>query len=399
MQKLIKNVKDKELVAKTAVYARNVYGLRSISHVIAGDIANSVKGEAWVRRFINKVVRRPDDMSEIIAYYLKVHGKKLPNPLKRGIADAFGKFDEYQLAKYRGENKAVKLVDIVNLTHPFPTEKNKEALKKLVNGTLVSKDTWEVELSEAGKNVDKKEKSLEDLKSEAWDNLIKEEKLGYLALLRNLRNILENCKDDVVDLAIKQLTNKEKIKKSLVFPFQFTTAYKQIEDVDVDGAKAGDMLTAISDACEISLENVPVLEGKTLVALDCSGSMSGRPSEIASLFAAVLKKVNGSNCDLLSFSDDAQYEKLNTKDTVITIANNMNFRSGGTDFNKIFEVANKPYDRIIILSDMQSWVGYNTPAKYFNVYKAKYDCSPKVISFDLAGLGTLAFPEKADLGK
>lgn len=62
-----------------------------------------------------KIVFRPDDMMEIIAYYKAKSGKTLPNAMKKGFALAFDKFDGYQIAKYRGENKAVKLVDVVNL--------------------------------------------------------------------------------------------------------------------------------------------------------------------------------------------------------------------------------------------------------------------------------------------
>jgi hypothetical protein len=67
---------------------------------------------------------------------------------------------------------------------------------------------------------------------------------------------------------------------------------------------------------------------------------------------------------------------------------------GGTDFHSIFKKMNKAYDRVIILSDMQGWVGYDSPKKEFNDYCKKYNCKPIVYSFDLAGYGDMQFPEQ-----
>src|SRR6266567_1084910 len=85
--------------AKAALYARNEFGMRSVSHVVAGEIAATVKGQEWTKRFFDKIVRRPDDMTEILSYYYANHGKNEPQALRKGFAMAFGRFDEYQLAK------------------------------------------------------------------------------------------------------------------------------------------------------------------------------------------------------------------------------------------------------------------------------------------------------------
>ena len=112
-------------------------------------------------------------------------------------------------------------------------------------------------------------------------------------------------------------------------------------------------MRAISKACEIACDNVPKFDGKTLVALDVSGSMSSaRVSDIASLFSAILLKSN--NCDLITFADDAKYRMVNPDDSVMTIKNAIRYACGGTNFPSVFETANKKYDRVILLSDMQS---------------------------------------------
>lgn len=387
VRELIK-VNDKKFCAKTAIYARTQFGMRSISHVVAGELANQVKGQNWTKNFYNKVVYRVDDITEILSYYLGQFGKPVPNSLKKGLASAFGKFNEYQLAKYRSEGKQFSLVDAVNLLHPKPVEENANALKKLVEGKLVSKDTWESELTKAGQAVENKEEKKE-LKKEAWIRLIKEKSLGYFALLRNLRNILEQA-PEIVPEAIKMLTNEKLIKKSLVLPFRFTTALGQIKQTSFDGSM--DVVVALNASIDISLDNVPRFEGKTLVVLDVSGSMDGRPAEIGSLFSAILVKTN--KADFITFSDEAQYTTLNPMDSTITITESIRFAMGGTNFHSIFQTANKPYDRIIILSDMQGWIGFDSPARDFYEYKTRTNSNPFIYSFDLQGYGTLQFPEK-----
>lgn len=392
LRKLASKVKDKEFVAKAAIYARDCFGMRSITHALAGELTSELNGKEWGKNFYDKVVVRVDDMTEILSYYLAYKtnkdNPKFPNALKKGFAKAFDKFDGYQLAKYKCKNKEVKLVDIVNIVHPIPTQKNKEALELLIKGKLKSADTWESRLSQAGQ-VAESDEDLASLKADAWKELISERKIGYFALLRNLRNIITQSPDSI-PAACTLLTDERLISKSRVLPFRFATAYEEISKLS-SSTEVRNVLVAINKALDISVMNVPKFDGDTLVVLDVSGSMVGKPSEIASLFGAILAKAN--NCDIMTFSTNSQYKSYNPVDSVMTIRNRFRFSGGGTNFKSIFQNANKKYDRVIILSDMQGWIGYNTPSNEFAQYKKKFNANPFVYSWDLAGYGTLQFPE------
>lgn len=381
-------ITNKEFVAKAAVYARTKFGMRSITHVVASELAKYISGEKWAKDFYNAVIYRPDDMMEILSYHTANNGK-IPMSIKKGFAKAFDKFSKYELAKYRGENKGFKLVDIVNMVHPKPVEKNQEAISALIKGELKSFDTWETELTKAGQAAENEDQK-DELKKEAWTKLIKEKKIGYFALLRNLRNIIEQA-PDVLPNALELLTNEALIKKSLVLPFRFTTAFEEIQKLNA-GSQVRIALVALNKALDISVSNVPKFDGDSLVVLDVSGSMSGKPSQIGSLFAAVLIKSN--NADFMVFSDNAAYKNVNPMDSTITIANSIKFSSGGTNFHSIFQRANKPYNRIIILSDMQGWIGHDTPKADFAAYKKSTGANPFIYSFDLNGLGSMQFPEQ-----
>lgn len=369
---------DKEFCAKAILYARREFGMRSITHVAASMLARRISGEKWAKNFYDKIVYRLDDMTEIIALHLSSK-QKLSNAMKRGFASAFERFDAYQIAKYRGEGNKVKLVDAVNLVHPKKSPKNGDAIELLVKGELKSFDTWENMLSAAGNDIEAKKK--------VWYNLLSENRLGYMALLRNVRNIISLKDDRLSKMCLDALVNADAIHKSLVLPFRFSTAYEQLSSLDSNAMRA------INRASEISCDNVPKLDRKTLIALDTSGSMFGRPSQIASFFAAVLLKTN--DCDLMTFNNNSSYKYVNTDDSLMTIQSQLRFSGGGTNFPSVFQCADKKYDRVIILSDMQSWMGPYSPKGAYLEYKQKFGIeSCKVYSIDLAGYGTLMLPEK-----
>lgn len=383
IKELLSNMKDKKFAAKAAIFARTKYGMRSVSHVVAGELALQVKGEEWTKNFFDKVVFRPDDMAEILAYYISNGGVSQPNALKKGFAKALERFDAYSLGKYRMETRGLKLVDIVNLVHPKYTE----ALTSLMKGTLKNTDTWEAKLSEAGQSAESEEHK-ETLKADAWKELLETEKIGYFALLKNLRNIVEQA-PEMVEKAAELVKSERRIKKSLVLPFRYITAMEELHKLGE--RKAIPLIMALAQAAETSLSNVPKLDGDTLVALDISGSMAGKSSEVGSLFAAAIYKANQS--DIMLFNQEARYVMANPMDTMLTIAKQMQIATGGTDFRTVFDTANKAYKRIVILSDMQAWVGNNL-SESLKRYRSRFGADPFIYSFDLAGYGSLQFPER-----
>jgi hypothetical protein len=121
--------------------------------------------------------------------------------------------------------------------------------------------------------------------------------------------------------------------------------------------------------------------------------MEGQPIEIGSLFASAMYKSN--DTDYMQFSDDALYQTFNPTDSTLSLVNQIinSAHSGGTNFHAIFNVVNRKYDRIFIFSDMQGWVGYKSPQRDYLKYCKEYECNPRIYSFDLAGHGSLQFPE------
>jgi len=426
--------------AKAAVYARQEFGMRSITHVLAAELAKKLSGESWAKNFYKAIVRRPDDMVETIAYYFSKKNKSLSKAMQKGFAEAFNKFDAYQLAKYKMENKEVSLVDVVNLVHPVPVEHNgfveiaKEdyvslleaklkslsrnakkntakiasvnealapvkrqrkatvklgALDALMAGMLKNTATTEAKMSKAGQEASSEaEKS--QLKADVWKEMLNSGKMPYFNLLRNLRNIVEQAPDQV-KRACELLVEERAIRNSLVLPFRFDTAMKEIEAMSNGSKEVRQVMLALNHAVDISCSNVPVFEGETLVVLDTSSSMNGKPSQIGGLFAAILVRSN--NADFLTFDTSARYQNLNPADSILTIAKSIHFHGGGTNFKAIFGTMNKAYSRVIILSDMQGWMGYYTPAAEFKAYKERFKCNPYIYSFDLNGYGTMQFPE------
>lgn len=385
-----------EFAAKAALFARDEFGMRSISHVVAGELAMRARGEQWTRPFYDKMVVRADDITEILSYVINKHGRRpIPNALKDGLGRALTRMNAYQLGRYRAEGKALSMVDVVNLLHPQPSE----AISALVNGTLRSQ-SWETDLTQAGQNAETEEDKAE-AKSAAWAEQVTTGKIGQLALLRNLRNILQDADADTLAAAMRLLVDENRIHRSRIFPFQFQTAGDALSAV----AGSKPVMTALEQAMDISCANVPKFEGSTLVVVDESGSMSfarGASGErgvdrsvldIAAVFAGVLYR-SQDDVDLMKFSDRAAYMQPKASNVMGIAAEVRGNPVGrGTDFRTIFPAATRAYDRIVILSDMQGWIGGLAPGESFAAYKRKFDVNPHVYSFDLTGHGTMQFPE------
>lgn len=297
-----------EFTAKLALYARTKGNLRSVSHLLAALVCKDSTHPAWLKSFYEHIVLRPDDMSEILACYGKLNGsstgnlRKIPNAMKRGFSTVLSNLSPYQIDKYKMKGKSLSLVDIVNLIHPTPTDKNREAYRRLMHGesldgTYDSK-ILEKEMSATGQNASN-EQELVLAKHDAIKSVL-EKGMPIMNLLRNLRNIMLYA-PDLIDEAINQLTNHDKIVSSRLLPFRFMSAYDVIGKLEISdyanneesGTKVAfesdlanmsysrlDTLKskvqkALEDAMAIACENVPELEGNCAILIDHSGSVRG----------------------------------------------------------------------------------------------------------------------------
>lgn len=426
-------VKNPEFVAKALIYARTVMGQRSITHVGAVMLVKFLSGTTIGSKFFSKrnkkenkggIIFRTDDMSEILSYYfLRNETKTIPNSIKKGFKSAIENSDTYELAKYQAKNKNISLVDIVNLVHPRPEEKMVETFKKLMTGELKQFNTAEDKNTKSGQVVAEKVKTgelskeqaeteLNNAKAENWSELITSGKLGYFALLRNLRNIATQSTDDVFKMALDLLVNEKLVRESLVFPHQIDIAFEVIyNDSKIDSLRLKYLLEGIGKAYEMSIPNLSNLftNGKTAVVFDTSGSMDStwspvyvnnnsynrKPVEKAALIAATLAK--GIKSDMFHFGSRCEEIKFNPLDSISTIKNTGLSLIGkvghGTDFDSIFAELSKhgKYDRIFIISDMQGADSINKSFSY-KFYREKYGM-PYIYSINLCGHETTMFKQ------
>lgn len=429
---LIKSVgkKDPELVAKALIYTRSVIGQRSITHVGAVAALSSLSGSPLATRFFTKrsrkenkggIIYRLDDMLEIISYYyLRNPNKPLPNAIKRGFKNVLENADEYELAKYQAKNAEVSLVDVVNLVRPKPSEKMSEVFKQLMTGKLKQFNTAEDKNTKSGQEIADKVKrgeitkedgniQLKEAKSENWKQLINDGAIGYLALLRNLRNIVNTADDTTYQNALVMLVDEKRVRKSLVFPHQIDIAFEVLmaEGLSNQSRKVS-LLTAINKAYELAIPNLTELfnYGRTAVVLDTSGSMTSsismgksrinsRAVDKGALIAATLCK--GIGADLYHFSNSCSMLSYNPIDSVNTIKNYIVNRSfgGGTEFNSIFNTLQGKYDRVFVISDMQGSDSLLRGSSYQSYIRT--NGQPFIYSIDMCGYGNTMFKQTEKL--
>lgn len=321
-------------LAALAIEAREQFNLRHVPLLLLHALAQTAKGTPLAGDTIARVIQRADELSEFLAVYWRDGKKPLAKQVKRGLAEAFSKFDEFRLAKYNRDG-AIKLRDVLFLIHAKPKDGAQADLwKRLVENKLFIPDTWETELS-AGKD-----------KKETFERLIREGKLGYLALLRNLRNMAEaGCDPALVRDAI--IARKGGAQR--VLPFRYIAAARAAPQFE----------PALDQALSEAVSEMPILPGKTAVLVDVSGSMDERLSAKSDLkridaAAALASVIHG---DLRVFTFSHQIVEVPPRrgmagvDAVIRSQPH-----GGTYLGAAIDALNKqiPHERMIVITDEQT---------------------------------------------
>lgn len=319
-------------VAELATMARDKYKLRHVPLLLTRELARLGKLKADT---LNAVIQRPDEMGEFLSMYWSDKREPLSNQVKKGLAAAFVKFNEYQLAKWDKNSAVVSLRDVMFLCHPKPADTVQEALfKRVANQELVTPDTWETQLS-AGAD-----------KHETFTRLMAEKKLGALAFLRNLRNMLGAGVDEQV---IRDYARNVDVSK--VLPFRYVAAARIVPQLE-------DMLEAMMLR---SLGTVEKLPGKTVLLVDVSGSMfSANVSaksdldrfDAAAALAMLCKEVC-EEVEIYTFSGDlvrvAPRSGFALREALFNSQNH-----GGTYLGSALSKVTSKHDRIIVFTDEQS---------------------------------------------
>lgn len=321
-----------ETVANLAVEARSSFNLRHVPLLLL--VALAKRGGPLVGETIAKVVQRADEPGELLSIYWKDGKRPLSKQLKLGLAKVLRKFDAYQLAKYNRDS-AVKLRDVLFMVHAKPKDDEQaEVWRKLVAGELEAPDTWEVALSGGAD------------KRETFERLIREGNLGYLALLRNLRNMIETgCDTGLVRDAIVARKNGAQ----RVLPFRYVAAARAAPQFE----------PAIDQALSEAIADMKALPGKTAVLVDVSGSMDERLSAKSDLkridAAAALASIIPGDVRVFSFSN-AVVEVPPRRGMAGVDAVIKSQPHGGTELAGAVAAINAqvPYDRLIVITDEQS---------------------------------------------
>lgn len=402
---------DARFVAQLAVYARTKMNLRSVPLLLVVELAKRHSGDDLVSRAVNSVVLRADEIMELLmCYQWRNHRSgskklgKLSNQIRNGLKMAFNKFDEYQFAKYNRDGLDVKLRDALFIVHPKAENEAQQAIfDKIVSDSLATPYTWETELSALGQTATSpKEKRMAF--TAKWEELIRSQRLGYMAILRNLRNILEaEVSAEPLQMALSRIANEQEVMRSKQFPFRYLSAYREL--LHIGSGNTSLALDALEAAIVASAVNIQGFDSNTrvLLACDVSGSMISPVSRNSSvtmydigLVLAMLLKSRCKNVVSGIFGDT--WKVLNLPSSgILSNVEMMRARNGevgySTNGHKVIEYLIKnriKMDKVMMFTDCQMWNSYHggeTLASEWKKYKAICP-EAKLYLFDLSGYGT-----------
>lgn len=409
---LIRQV-DPEFVAKLAVYTRTQMNLRSIPLFLIVELAKIHNGDSLVKRTIEKCVLRADEIMELLMCYqlrnsdgksIKKLGK-LSRQVQEGLKSAFNRFDEYQFAKYNRNNLEVKLKDALFLVHPKASSPEQQAIfDKIVSDSLETPYTWETELSAIGQQSFENDEQRTKAKRECWKKLLTSGKLGYMALLRNLRNLIEVGMDmEMLKIVNDRISSREEVIKSRQLPFRFYSAYRELSCIERPEVQV--ILAALEKAAAYSAENICGFNEDTpvFIACDVSGSMHTPISQKSSvmnydvgiLLASILRSkcksvVTGLFGDTwLPTTGGPTCGALENTINMHRHANKVGFATNGhLAINWLIEQGIKA-DKLMFFTDMQMWDSRGDGGHLEKSWKAYKQLNPdaKLYLFDLNGYG------------
>jgi hypothetical protein len=334
IEKLSKTL-DPSFVANLAIEARQKHNLRKVPQLMIKSLIG--RDNTIIRKTLSEIIQRPDEITSFLKLYWSDGKKPIPKQVKLGLGDAFHKFNEYQLAKW-DKDVFIKLRDVLFLTHPKPiSEEEKVLWNKLANKQLETPLTWEVGLSLAKTNDEKKK---------VWELLLKTHKLGTMALLKNLRNMEMVSVDEslIIDALLRAKTDN-------IFPYRFLTPCNYVSN---------DLIPVLEQTMFKSLKNKKKLRGTTNLLVDVSGSMSTGDNNVLNC-----DKANGLAILLREVCDNVNIYTFSNK--IISISNSRGFAlkkeivnsqiHGNTFLGKAIKtlsVNSQKSDRLIVITDEQS---------------------------------------------
>lgn len=442
LRSAIKKV-DPRFVCKLAIYAREKMNLRSIPLVLLCELFKSFdngtqigrKDSRLLRYTVTRVIQRADEITEILSYFATINSdnkaikklNKIPNAMKKGIADAFHKFDEYQFSKYNRNNE-IKLKDALFLTHPNSlTYTHSVLFKKIANDKLETPYTWEVELSNLGKMRFNSATEKRSAFASKWEQLVMSGKLGYMAILRNLRGMLQyGVSEKTVNEVCKILSDPVAVKRSRQLPFRFWSAYRSLghdpvtsyygvssNREDFDAFSVNKISKALEKAVKISVENVKGFDSdtKVLIASDISGSMIIPVSsnsqvmyyDIGLLLGQLLSVkcenvVTGLFGDVFKPNTISGSDILSNMTRLYNIQNSVGFSTNGYRVIEWLDNRNITVDKVMMFTDCQMWdsTGWSKMLSgAWNKYRQK-NPDAKMYLFDLKGYDSYPIDIVAD---
>lgn len=404
---------DPMYVAQLAVYTRTQMHMRSVPLFLLVELAKIHRGDDLLSRAVEKTVLRADEITELLACYQSRNNSgndakklaKLSKQIQFGLQHSFNKFDEYQFAKYDRDSAEVKLRDALFLVHPKAKDDAQQIIfDKIANNNLAVPYTWETELSALGKiNFENADQRNEAFRMK-WEELIDSGKLGYMALLRNLRNILESKVDYAhVEKLCNVIADSNAVINSKQLPFRYLSAYREVSLIN--SVSTSLVLSALEDAVDVSAHNIKGFghDTKVLLACDVSGSMQHSISPRSKvqfydigLMLSMLLKNKCSQVISGMFGDIWKVVNL-PSDGILANVKELHRREGEVGYSTNGHLVidwlienNVVMDKVMMFTDCQMWDSYGgkkTIRKSWEKYK-KIAPNAKLYLFDLAGYGT-----------
>jgi len=398
---------DPESIARMAIRLDTEANSHEAALWLTAELAAAYGKDENIARLMEEILRQPSDIPLWLSFYTRAAGMENKAPgriIRRPLDRLFNRLDEFTFARSPRETQ-LALKEALRFLRPKAGDRTKKNLfTRILQDRIPVRSSWEQEWHALHHQPYDSPEQRQVVLRDKWKEGISSFRIGYTALLDNLRPMLcAGVSGKVLKLAAEYLGNPAAVRRSGVSPLRLLEVYQQLRRMDQGGAGM------LSEALEKGVLHTGWSrlgsEGSSLIAMDVSNSMKlpvhpggkARRFDIAPLLAwlwkskgyAVTAGIIGNN-----------WKPIEITDRPVLLATDR-FQEGETGYGINAHLImqdllrrRQAVDRVLVFTDTRLWGsrGFNQPSgaaliESWRQYRGELAPDAKLYLFDLAGYG------------
>ena len=400
---------DPEFVERMAIYLREQNNLSQPAFLLTAELAALRGNDERTGLLVGRIVRHVADVPVWLGYFHNGGRQTLGRAVRKSLSILLNQLEEYQFMRYSRETQA-GIREALELLRPKAADRDQKALfLRIQRDQVLVRSTWEQEWHALHQQHYDSPEQRQVILRDKWKEGISSFRIGYTALLDNLRPMLcTGVSGKVLKLAAEYLGNAAAVTRAGHSPLRMLEVYRSLRRIDQGGVG---MLTEALEQAALHSSWSRSDFGKnavSVIAMDVSDSMKSAVSgaggalrfDIAPLLALSWK--NRGNEVMTGIIGNTWKPVDLPARPILSATDDLRLREGeaGYAINAHLVLQDllrkrQVVDKVLIFTDTRLWDNrtFNQAAgtnlgDWWREYRRQVAPQAKLYCFDLAGYGS-----------